>query len=60
MLPSVAFSRIGKGSLASMFDRLKELGPNFLFRDVASHFAYSLHFPILAVAEPPNATRDEG
>ena len=38
-LPALGLLRIGKGGLSSAFDGLKQLGADFLFRDVASLFA---------------------
>jgi len=35
-LPALGLLRIGKGGLPSAFDGLKQLGADFLFRDVAS------------------------
>ena len=38
-LPALGLLRIGKGGLSSAFDGLKQLGADFLFRDVTSLFA---------------------
>ena len=59
-LPALGLLRIGKGGLSSAFHGLKQLGADFLFRDVASLFADPLDLPLLAVAEPPDAAADEG
>ncbi len=57
--PTLGLLRIGKGGLSSAFDRLNQLGADFLFRDVASLFADPPDLPMLAVAEPPDAAADK-
>src|SRR5260370_38222395 len=53
-LPALGLLRIGKGGLTSTFDRLNQLGADFLFRDGASLFSYPLGFPLFAVSERPD------
>src|SRR5208283_543061 len=58
-LPALGLLRIGKGSLSSAFYEHKQLGADFLFRNVASICAELLNLCMLAVAEPPDAAAYE-
>jgi hypothetical protein len=58
-LPAIGLFRLGKGGQSSAVDGLKQLGADFLLRDVASIFANLLDLMMLHEAEQPDAATYE-